>query len=287
MILSVGEILTDMIGENDTYKMHIGGAPFNVAVSVVRSGGECVFVGKVGNDIAGNFIKSESKKYGVRDKIYIDPEHNTTMAFVRVTNGERDFSFVRHQTADYRLKIEEIGDISIANIVHLGTLMLSEEIGRGFANELIEKVKSQHKLLSLDANFRDDLFPSKAERNRIMLPYLMSADILKLSMDELFDITAEREINKAVNKLSFGGMLFITDGANGSYAFVNGKKYFAKSEKVKPIDTTGAGDAYFGTVLAEIDRCIINNIEVEENIMNIIEKANCSGCKAVLHVGAV
>ena len=37
MILSVGEILVDMMGNGDTYTMHVGGAPFNVAVGAKRN----------------------------------------------------------------------------------------------------------------------------------------------------------------------------------------------------------------------------------------------------------
>ena len=37
MILSIGEILADMVGENNkeglTFKVFVGGAPFNVAVN--------------------------------------------------------------------------------------------------------------------------------------------------------------------------------------------------------------------------------------------------------------
>lgn len=287
MILSVGEILTDMIGVDSNYKMYVGGAPFNVAVSVVRSGGECTFIGKVGNDIAGNFIKKEVKKFGIIDKIITDDFHNTTRAVVSLRNGERSFSFVRFNTADYQLNLSEITNIESSNIIHMGTLMLSEEIGRNFADKLIVKIKDNGKMLSMDANFRDDLFATKEERNKIMLPYLLKSDILKLSFDELEEITHEKDIYVAVKKLGFNGILFITDGEKGSYAFMNGKSYFAPTKKVKPKDTTGAGDAYFGTVLAEIDKCIINKRNIENSLLEIITKANISGSNAVLHEGAV
>lgn len=287
MILSVGEILTDMIGQDGVYKMYIGGAPFNAAVSVARAGVDCVFVGKVGKDVAGDFIKREIKKYGLIDHIITDEEHNTTLAFVSITAGERSFSFSRKGTADYRLKIEEIPQIERASIVNLGTLMLSEEEGRNFADELIEKVKGQGKLLSMDANFRNDLFESMEVRNRIMLPYLIRADILKMSKDELFEVTNESDLNTAVAKLGFKGILFVTDGERGSYAFADGESFFAPSKKVAPIDTTGAGDAFFGRVLAEIEKVLENNQKITDNLSDILEKGNESGAQAVLHLGAV
>lgn len=287
MILSVGEILTDMIGKDNMYKMYIGGAPFNVAVGVVRAGGDCMFIGKVGKDVAGNFIKKEINKYGLKHKIITDEFHNTTMAFVSISNGEREFSFVRRQTADYMLNVDEITSIENASIVNMGTLMLSEDKGRAFADALIAKVRAHGKLLAMDANFRNDLYVSKEERNRVMLPYLMRADILKLSKDELFEITDEYDIFDAVKKLEYRGVLFVTDGEKGSYAFVDDKNCFVKSESIVPVDTTGAGDAYFGTVLAEIDKVLSENKKIPDCLSEILTKANEAGRKAVLHYGAV
>ncbi len=287
MILAVGEILTDMIGKDNEYHMYIGGAPFNAAVSAVRSGGECFFIGKVGKDLAGSFIKNEIKKYDIGYNIITDEFHNTTMAFVSLTNGERFFSFIRRQTADYQFRLEEITHIDSANIVNMGTLMLSEVCGRQFADEFISEIKSKGKLLAMDANLRDDLFPTKEERNSTILPYLLKADILKLSADELLELTSENELFKAVKQLSFNGILFVTDGAKGSYAFTKEKSFFESTRKVEPVDTTGAGDAYFGTVLAEIDKCIADNENIENRLSEIIKKANVSGANAVLHKGAV
>lgn len=287
MILSVGEILTDIIERDGVYKTYIGGAPFNVAVSVARAGVESLFVGKVGNDEAGDFIKREIKQYELSHHLITDEERKTTLANVRIVSGERSFSFTRKGRADYHLKLEEIPQIEKARIVNLGTLMLSEEEGRNFANEFIKEVKREGKLLSMDANFRDDLFTSKAERNRIMLPYLINADILKMSKDELIEVTHEHDLNTAVMKLAFNGILFVTDGGNGSYAFAEGKSFFAPSKKVEPIDTTGAGDAFFGRVLAEIEKVLENNQNISDNLSDILTKGNESGVQAVLHFGAV
>ena len=60
MILSVGEILADMIGtEGESgffYERKAGGAPFNVACAIKKMGGNCAFVGSVGNDLVGDFL---------------------------------------------------------------------------------------------------------------------------------------------------------------------------------------------------------------------------------------
>ena len=59
MIICIGEILADLIGEGNELKMFIGGAPFNVAVNAKQAGANVGFIGRVGKDPVGNFLKEE------------------------------------------------------------------------------------------------------------------------------------------------------------------------------------------------------------------------------------
>ena len=115
MILAIGELLSDMVGttENNTlsFKAFAGGAPFNLAVNAKRQGATVGFVGRVGNDVIGRFLLEETKKAGFDSAdIQIDNVRNTTLAFVSLVDGERDFSFYRHDTADFNLDFDKIDD---------------------------------------------------------------------------------------------------------------------------------------------------------------------------------
>ena len=65
MIICVGEILVDMIGEYHdnvfSYQRRAGGAPFNVSCAITRFGGKSSFYGAVGDDIIGKFIMANKK----------------------------------------------------------------------------------------------------------------------------------------------------------------------------------------------------------------------------------
>ena len=292
MILSVGEILVDMMGHKNTYTMHVGGAPFNVAVGAKRCGATVAFVGKVGDDVPGKFIQANLDSFGLdRVDVKVDKVRNTTLAFVaHDESGERDFAFFRHDTADYQLTIDDVdfdGYPSL-NILHVGTLMLSEECGRSFATQLIDKAESRGVKVSIDANFRDDLYDSKASRNAIFKPYLERADILKLSADELVEFTGESDIFDAVKKLGFKDLLFVTDGANGSYVFTKDGSAFVPTEETSVVDTTGAGDAYYGAILAGVDHLILNNECPDTiNLIPIAEIANSKGAETASKLGAI
>ena len=65
-----------------------------------------------------------------------------------------------------------------------------------------------------------------------------------------------------------------------------GEIFHAESEPVKPVDTTGAGDAFFGTFVGLIDQCGIDNVDIEK-LRLIALQANKAGAQATLHKGAV
>lgn len=290
MILCIGEILADMIGENNgdtSFKMFCGGAPFNVAVNAKQSGAKVGFVGRVGKDPIGKFLIDFSKKVGFD---YLDIEtdeiRNTTLAFVTITNGERDFAFFRHETADFNLDADSIdfSKYESLSIVHLGSLMLSEENGRKFAEKIVEKTHKANMLLSFDVNFRLDLYKDLDEAISYYKPYVDSADILKFSNDEILDYTKEKTLEEAIKKVyKPNKLLLITMGKKGSMYYYNGESAVIPTQKGDPVDTTGAGDAFFGTFLANVD-----GKEFTKDVIETAMKcANLSGFRTAQFKGAI
>ncbi len=291
MILSIGEILADMVGEtvNETltFKSFCGGAPFNVAVNAKNAGAQVGFIGRVGKDVIGRFVTDEAKKVGLDYlDVQVDNERNTTLAFVTLTNGERDFAFNRHDTADFNIDINEIDfeKYKNLNIFHLGSLMLSEENGKDFASKIAKKTKELGVKLSFDMNFRMDTYKDFEDAKKAYKPYIEQADIIKFSDDELKLYTGIDDIKTAIESIYQKDQLFLlTLGSKGSMYYYNGESNVIPTEKVKPIDTTGAGDAFFGTFLANIENKEWN----KENIESALVKANKAGADTTQFLGAV
>lgn len=262
MITCIGEILIDRFQDENGTSDNIGGAPFNVAIAIKRSGGKSSFYGAVGKDELGMFIKKETSKLGL-DNLYVNEldNHPTTIALVTLNNGERSFKFIRDNAADYQLSFPLPSFIDESNIVHIGSLMLSEEIGREFVDKLIKYLKERNILISFDINYREDIFKGRKDIADIYKHVIDQIDILKIS-DEEIPIFGEEYINSLKNKL-----ICLSLGSKGSEYRYNDMKGFVPSKKVKPVDTTGAGDAFFGGVLSQIDgyrleelnKCILND----------------------------
>ena len=291
MILSIGEILADMVGSSEngtiTFKSFCGGAPFNVAVNAKNAGAKVGFISRAGNDVIGRFVIEEAKKANLDYlDIQVDNERNTTLAFVSLTDGERDFAFNRHDTADFNIDFKEIdfNKYQDLNILHLGSLMLSEKNGKALAKKVAKKAKRLGVKLSFDMNFRMDTYKNFNDAKKAYKPYVEQADIIKFSDDELRLYTGIEEIKTAIESIYHKEQLFVlTLGSKGSLYYYNGESNIIPTEKVKPIDTTGAGDAFFGTFLANIE----NKERNKENIENALVKANKAGADTTQFLGAV
>lgn len=259
MIVSIGEVLADMVGKKTgksiVFECFAGGAPFNVACGVAKLGGKIKFIGCVGNDEIGVFLREYAAGVnGLDSEIYTDRKRNTTLAFVTLSeSGERSFSFFRKNTADYAFDIS-MAEASVrkADIVHIGSLMLSEKAGREFANKIAALAKNEGKLISFDVNFREDIFESESAAKAVYAPWLERADILKLSEEEA-EMFFGQDRETALLRLSEGRKIFVTLGKNGAKLYEDGVTTQCETIDVRVIDTNGAGDAFYAGVLRQID----------------------------------
>ena len=287
MILCAGEILADMIGaERDgvfVYERKAGGAPFNVACAVKKFGVKSAFAGSVGDDIIGGFLKDFVKSVKL-DGLCLesDAQRNTTLAFVQLDrHGERSFCFYRKNTADYRMPEITDGLFDSADIVHIGSLMLSEDEGAAYAARLAKRASSAGKTVSFDVNFRTDIFKDKESAVSRYKTMLEAADIVKFSEDEV-EIFGQDYIDGRLKEK----LVCITFGGNGSEWRYLGRRNAVPSVKVKPVDTTGAGDAFYAGVLSRLDG--LQKSEWTDGVLNhALKFGNVCGALNTLGRGAI
>lgn len=292
MILCIGEILADLIGEfngeNVRYERFVGGAPLNVACGIKKLNGKVGFIGSVGDDIIGQYLFNycNTLNFDYLD-IYLDPFHNTTLAFVENDkNGERSFCFFRQNTADYQIDFSRLKVIEHADIIHIGSLMLREEIGRNLARHVIDSAKKYDKLVSFDINFRDDIYDSTEEAIKIYSEFIKKADILKFSEDEVELFTGNKSLFSINSIVREEQLVLITLGSKGSYMQYKGKSITVDTIKINPVDTTGAGDAFFSCVLRYLDNNNLDSLSVDY-FQEILKKANICGALACSKKGAL
>lgn len=291
MFLSVGEILVDVFIDGEKRQVMPGGAPFNLAYNANLYTKDVCFVGCVGDDEEGKLlIKAANEAHFYRQGVIICPKYPTSKAIVTLEDGERSFRFDRDNGADYHLDLDQIDEALLkkGGVAHIGSLMLSFEEGRAFFDAFIEKVRRYPKVaISFDINYRDDIFPSPEVAKEVFLAALTKADILKFSNDELAYLSGEEDIEKGLRKLLHQGQIaVVTLGKDGSIFYQDGRYIHVPSVPVKPVDTTGAGDAFYSYFLASYhnDPSFVKD---ENKIRACLTRANAVGAFATLQKGAI
>ena len=286
MILCVGEILADMIGKTEngvfSYERRAGGAPFNVACGVKKFGVKSAFFGTVGDDLVGRFLFDFAKEHVDEAYVRMDESHNTTLAFVELDEkGDRSFCFYRKDTADTYLEAVPPLLRARANIVHIGSLMLSEKRGVEYAVNLAKKAHGAGKLVSFDVNYREDIFPDREAAVALYKTMLGAADIVKLSEEE-YEAFGKEYVQRALKEK----LVCVTLGEKGCMWPYRGESNALPTIPVKTVDTTGAGDAFYAGALSRLDG-LPKEKWTRENLNRVFAFANVCGAFTTRSRGAI
>lgn len=263
-LVALGELLIDFTyhgrSENGMrlFEQNPGGAPANVLCAASNLGLNTAFIGKVGQDMHGEYLRRMLEEKGIDTSGLISAaDAFTTLAFVELSEtGERKFSFARKPGADTCLLACEVKRelAEGCGIFHFGSLSLTDEPSRTATIEAVKAAKKAGAIISYDPNYRAPLWKSEdeaAEKMRSVLPF---ADIVKISEEEVGLVTGKTSPEAAAATLFEKGVscAVVTLGSNGAYGAVKGASVLVPVPDVPVIDTTGAGDAFWGGFLFQL-----------------------------------
>lgn len=261
-IVVLGELLIDFTEAGygasgmKLFEQNPGGAPANLLTVVSHMGFKTSFIGKVGNDMHGLFLKRTLEQEGIgTDSLIVDDSVFTTLAFVEIDkNGERNFSFARKPGADTQLKAEELNQELLKNckIFHFGSLSLTDDPAKKATQEAVRIAGDAGAVISYDPNYRASLWPDPAAAVAAMKSMIPMVDVMKVSDEESLLLTGESDYESAADVLlSMGPQLVaITLGADGVLIATKEDKKVVSGYQVDTVDTTGAGDSFWGGFLS-------------------------------------
>src|SRR5947209_16557667 len=195
-VVCLGEALIDFVADTagvslaecPGFRKAPGGAPANVAVGLARLGVPASFVGKVGDDPFGRFLRDTIAEAGVdTEPMRLSPEARTGLAFVSLmANGERDFLFYRHPSADMLLRWDEVPEslFAGARVLHHGSITLISEPSRTATVVAAAHAREAGCLVSYDVNLRRPLWESDAAARAGIKDGLAGVDLVKMSEEE-------------------------------------------------------------------------------------------------------
>ena len=216
-VVALGESLIDFTpnGTNaqgiELFARNPGGAPANVLAMNARLGGKTAFIGKVGKDGFGDFLRQTLVESSIDvSGLVIDEKIPTTLAFVQLdSKGDRSFTFYRNPGADVMLTSAEVNRnlIDDAAIFHFGSVSLTSDPSRTATLEAARYARQQGKLVSFDPNYRPLLWEHPADAVVQMQEGVKLADLLKVSEEEMQLITNESDLAAAHKPCSKWGHL--------------------------------------------------------------------------------
>lgn len=302
-VMAFGEALIDFLSSGvssasavESFTKFPGGAPANVAVAVARLGGDSYFVGQVGDDVFGHFLKAALHSYGVNtSNMLMTKEAKTALAFVSLDNkGERSFEFYRNSSADILFKETDFKPAWFTGnkgVFHTCSNTLTDEsITRATLAGLCMASEANW-IISIDVNLRPDLWSNSEVDTQRVIDWMQSGDVVKASLEEL-RLLAKDPFILINQSLATGVALFVlTDGGNPIRFFT---RTHGQGEVITPAvevkDTTAAGDAFVGGLLYKLaeqggDRDLLASLSYDE-WLNIVKFAAACGVDSVTKLGA-
>lgn len=263
-ITALGESLIDFTPSGTSeagmriFEQNPGGAPANALAVFAKFGEKVAFIGKVGNDMHGLFLKETMEKAGIDTKgMIISDKVFTTLAFVSLNEqGEREFSFARKPGADTCLMEQEVNVdiIKDSKILHIGSLSLTDEPCRSATFYALQQAKDAGKIISYDPNYRALLWESVESAIAGMRSPLDYVDVMKISDEETKLLTDIEDPEGAAKALLAKGvsLLAVTLGKDGAYVCTKEGGAVVPGFESKVVDTTGAGDSFWGGFLYQL-----------------------------------
>ena len=262
-LIAIGEALIDFIPEQAgcaikdvaAFLPAVGGAPANVCGAFTKLGGRSEMITQLGEDGFGDKILETFQNAGIGSSYVKRTESaNTSLAFVALKeDGDREFSFYRNPGADMLFEADDVQKqwFEDAYALHFCSVSLGDFPMKEAHCLAIQYAIEQGAIVSFDPNLRPALWKDTTQMIETVNEFIPLADIVKISDEELESITGETQIEKALEKLFADRVKLViyTEGAAGARAFTRKASAKALCQKVKAVDTTGAGDGFIGAFL--------------------------------------
>ncbi|MFN8234271.1 MAG: PfkB family carbohydrate kinase [Actinomycetota bacterium] len=256
-VVCVGDVMLDIRVDADALKrggdvhgrvrLQPGGTSANSAVWAAWDGASSRVHGRIGDDLQGRMMRTSLAERGVEDALVVDPEEPTGTMLVVHEPGER--SMAADRGANANLVPGDLPDALEAGAVLISGYLLLLEAGQDAALAALERARAPLVAVEaaswplVEAFGVGRFFEATAGATVVLANELEARTLTGTDGEEAAAALGERYRVAAV-KL----------GAEGAVLAVDGALHHAPAEPVEELDTTGAGDAFDGVLLASLAR---------------------------------
>ncbi len=248
----------------ENFAFETGGGGLNTALNFANLGFKTACVVKIGSDPMAQAIQHKVKEGGVDTKHIVRSESEKSGFSVILTSFQGDRTVLAHRGTNASLRADEI---DFSAIKHSKWLYLAPLNGASTAalDEIAAFAEENGVNLSIN------LGTSSIKNSKRDLPAVLgTAEIVIMNLDEAKMLTALNvrpdgaqekfsacEIHPdvfaillALKNVAVEGVVVITDGKNGVYAYDGATIYLCGEFPASVVSTLGAGDAFASTFTA-------------------------------------
>lgn len=251
-VLVVGGNVTPAFGQQeklvDAITMVVGGSAAITAVAAARLGLRVVLVAVVGADAAGGFMLAELAREGVDcSAVVVAPDGPTAMTVALSRGEDRAILTAIGAAATLTARDVPVELLQQARHVHVSSYFLLEDsLGAGLAG-LFEAARASGATTSLDTNWD----PAGRWGDDRLRAAMRQADLLLPNEAEALQLSGRDSLSEAAAELTAdGSRLVIKLGPQGALCADGGRQYQVQPPRLRPVDTTGAGDCFNAGLLA-------------------------------------
>lgn len=264
--LLLGEALVDLVCERpvaslaqaDALVPHVGGSAANAALTAARLGAAVALAGGVGGDPWGGWLRDRLDADGVDTSLLLTVDgHPTAVAFVSVdADGEPDFLVYPGAgsagTETLGERLDAAVDTAAALVLSTGTVVGEAE--RAVTLAARDRALAAGVPVIFDPNLRPRRWENTARAVSVARGLVADAFLVKANRAEAAALTGESDPVAAAQALLAGGArhVVITCGADGAILRGGGLRADAPGVPARVLDTTGAGDAVTGVLIARL-----------------------------------
>lgn len=286
-IIGLGEPMIELneVGAAQ-YRQGFGGDTANFAIAAARQGAKVAYCTRLGDDRFGRMFLDLWTAEGIDTSgVRIDPDAHTGMYFVTHGVDGHQFEYVRAGSAASRMGIDDLPLDALRSTRFLHVSGISQAISAtacDAVNAAIKAARAAGACITYDPNLRLRLW-SLAKAKATIEATIPHIDIFLPSLDEALMLadTDNRDGVFAWCARHGAKKVVLKCGAEGAWIWQDdaGLPQHVAGFAVQPVDATGAGDCFDGSLVARL--------AAGESLLDAVRYANVAAAISTTGYGAI
>jgi fructokinase len=250
----VGEVLIDLLPDDDKQKAVVGGGPANTAVALSKLGIKAQFINGISTDPYGSDCRQYLENAGVLlDYVNYSSKPTCTATVTLDKAGSASYQFLIDETSTFDYQLDQLPDAHklAPALLHIGTLICAIEPCASTLHQWVSSFKQSVPIV-YDPNIRPSVIADRNLYLKQVLRWVSLSTVVKLSIDDLNWLYPGKSVDDVANEFIGLGvkLVVVTLGDAGIVAITKDEKCSVAAVKTKVVDTVGAGDTV-GAILVE------------------------------------